>query len=158
MAIIWTPILAFSRAMLIPAQPALITSRQYFRKAGLETSMMGPNFKAQFLDLEVPPAKKEELVIRKLMDASLDISILAEIENLGEEAIISVSQFRVFLARNQNSRKQFLFYLRGKNGEVWSVEANWRGFISGWDVYPDSVNQHRRKHSGGHQVVTHASK
>ena len=121
MAIIWTPILAFSRAMLIPAQPALITSRQYFREAGLETSMMGPNFKAQFLDLEVPPAKKGELVIRKLMDASLDISILAEIENLGEEAIISVSQFRVFLARNQNSRKQFLFYLRGKNGEVWSV-------------------------------------
>jgi len=117
-----------------PAQPAVSTSKKYFEDAGVKWT--GSNFESQFYGLEVPASKQTEFAIRKLGEASLDAPILAE---LGDKAEISVSQFRAFLAENRKSTEWFIFYLRGKDGNLWAVDAHWNSGFDGWDVDADSV-------------------
>lgn len=128
-------ILTFLRTVRIPAQPAVTTSEEYFKEAGVVVA--GSNFKAQFYGLEVPATEEAELAVRKLEETSVDAPILAE---LCDKAEISVSQFRAFLAENRGSSEWFIFYLKGKDGKVWAVSASWRVGLGGWRVFADSVS------------------
>ena len=139
------------RRVSIPAQPAVVTSEEYFTEAGVKS--MGNNFKAQFLGLKVFSTKVAELVVRRLEEASLDASILAE---LGEEAQISVSQFRAFLDANRESSEWFIFYIKGKegkDGKPWAVRAFWDVDYGGWNVDAISVTDPIRRDQG-RQVVS----
>ena len=141
-------ILTFLRAVVIPAQPAVTTSKEYFEEAGVRS--MGSNFESQFLGLEVGATEDAELAVRKLEEASLDAPILAE---LGDKAEISVSQFRAFLAENRESQEWFIFYLKGRDGELWAVDADWLVVCGGWGVDADSVSDPDRW-DRGRQVVS----
>ena len=116
--VVFETILTLLRTVRIAAQPAVTTSEDYFKEAGVV--VMWDNFKAQFLGLEVPATDEVELAVRKLEEGSLDAPILAE---LGEKAETSVSQFKAFLAENRKSQEWFIFYLRGKDGNLWAVHA-----------------------------------
>lgn len=134
--VVFDTILAFVRTVRIAAQPAITTSEEYFKEAGIY-SMGGnfKNFKAQFLGLEVQATDEAELAVHRLEQDSLDKPIMAE---LGDRAEISVSQFCAFLAANRESTEWFIFYLKGENGKSWAVGAGWYSG-GGWSVDADSV-------------------
>lgn len=123
--------LTFLRTVRIAAQPAITTSEEYFKEAGLV--WMGKNFKAQFLGLEVPATQETEFAVRRLEQDLLDAPILAE---LGDKAEISVSQLQVFLNACRGFPEWFIFYPKGK---LWAVEANWSADVGGWSVRAHSV-------------------
>jgi len=146
--VVFETILTLLRTVRIAAQPAVTTSEDYFKEAGVV--VMWDNFKAQFLGLEVPATDEVELAVRKLEEGSLDAPILAE---LGEKAETSVSQFKAFLAENRKSQEWFIFYLRGKDGNLWAVYAYWYSDYGGWHVNADEVTNPDRWFAG-HQVVS----
>ena len=141
-------ILTFLRTVRLPAQPAITTSEDYFKEAGVV--WMGDGFKAQFLGLEVGAIEETELAVRRLEEVSLDAPILAE---LGEKAEISVSQFHTFLAANRESQKWFIFYLKGEDENLWAVSADWGVDDGGWRVDAYSVARPVRWYLG-HRVVS----
>ena len=126
-------ILTLFRTVRIPTQPAVTTSKEYFKEAGMVWT--NDTFQAEFYGLEVPATEEVELAVRRLEEASLDASILTE---LGDKAEISVSQFKAFLAENRESREWFISYLSGRNGKQ-AVYAGWRVADGGWRVLVGSV-------------------
>ena len=146
--VVFETILTLLRTVRIAAQPAVTTSEDYFKEAGVV--VMWDNFKAQFLGLEVPATDEVELAVRKLEEGSLDAPILAE---LGEKAETSVSQFKAFLAANRKSQEWFIFYLRGKDGNLCAVYASWDAGDDGWGVNAGSVDSPGRWRVGN-QVLS----
>lgn len=146
--VVFETILTFLRTMCIAAQPAATTSKEYFAEAGVV--LTGSNFETQFYGLEVPAVDTAELKVSKLEENSLDAPIMAE---LGDKTETSVSQFKAFLAEHRESKEWFIFYLRGKDGNLWAVRAYWHADDGGWRVeahgvgYPDGW-------SAGDQVVS----
>ncbi len=132
--IVFKTLLTLLRTVRMPAQPAVTTSKQYFAEAGAK--WFGNNFESQFLGLEVPVTDVAELAVRKLEQSSLDAPILTE---LGDKAETSVSQFKQFLADNRGSTEWFIFYLRGKDGRLWAVRADWSAGRDGWGLRANSV-------------------
>jgi len=128
-------ILEFVRTVRVDAQPTVTTSKQYFEEAGVRWT--GENFKDQFLGLEVSETGEIELVVRKLTEDSPDALILAE---LGDKAETPVSTFRAFLNANRGSSEWFIFYLKGKDGNLWAVYAFWFVEYVGWYVIAYSVS------------------
>jgi len=131
----------------IPAQPASTTSKEYFEEAGVR--YFWSNFESQFFGLEVEATGPIELAISKLNKDSFDGPVLTE---LGDMAEISVSQFREFLATNRKSPEWFIFYLRGRDGNLWAVIADWYSDNDGWDVRAGSVEDPSRWRAGDHVV------
>ncbi len=141
-------LLSFVRTATIPAQPAVMTSEDYFKEAGVV--WMNDNFKAKFFGLKVEAREQTEFAICKLEQDSLDAPILAE---LGDKAEMPVSQFKQFLSDNRESSEYFILYLRGKDGNLWAVSAYWLTGYDGWRVSSSSVaNPHRWL--AGRQVVS----
>lgn len=140
-------ILILIRIVKIAAQPAITTSKEYFREAGV--GLMDNEFEDQFLGLEVPETGEAEFSIHNLEEASVDGSI---INQLGGEkkAEISVSQFKVFLANNRGSLELFLFYSRGRNGKLCPVRASWNEIRHYWYVGARSVE----RQEGGRRVLS----
>lgn len=132
--VVFDSILEFVRTVTIGAQPAVTTNKKYFEDAGAK--WMGENFQNQFLGLEVSETKEIELAVRKLTEDSLDEPILKE---LGDKAETSVSTFHTFLNQNRESSEWFIFYLRGKDGNLWAVSAHWSSGDGGWYLYAFSV-------------------
>ena len=139
-------LLTIVRRVSIAAQPTITTSEEYFKEAGVV--WMDENFKAQFLGLEVAAIGETELTIRKLEVASVDDPIIAELGGK-EKAEISVSQFRAFLAANRDSSERFIFYLKGKDGNLWAVRARWRRVRRCWGVGAHPVDGPGEWGSGG---------
>ena len=121
------------RTVPVPVQTT-VTDEEYFQEAGVVS--MGFNFKAQFLGLEIGITELVELTVHELTESSLDAPILAE---LGGKAELEVSQFRAFLAANRGSSEWFIFYLRGRDGNLWAVDAYWVAGSGGWSVDARSV-------------------
>ena len=123
-AVVAESILTIIRTVKVAAQPALTTSEEYFNQAGVV--WMGKNFRAQFLGLEVPAVDEAELTVWKLEQPSLDDSIIAELGGK-DKAEISVSQFCAFLGDrgDRESPERFIFYLKGKDGNLLTVRAYW---------------------------------
>src|SRR3989344_1966274 len=140
-------ILTLLRTVKMLAHDALITSKEYFEGAGVKS--MGGNFQTQFLGLELSAVGETELAVHKLEENSLDAPIMAE---RGDKTETSVSQFRTFLHSNRNSSEYFIFYLRGKDGNLWAVYAHWYSDLDGWNVSAYSVTDPGRW-SAGYQVV-----
>lgn len=141
------------RIVRISAQPAITTSEGYFKEAGVVS--MGANFKSQFLGLTEFEVEATDLVVRKLTAILLDDLILTE---LGGRVLaeISVSQFRAFLAENRGSPEWFIFYLTGRDENLWTVRADWRDGDGGWFVYAFPVDELSETDgwSAGDQVVS----
>jgi len=146
--VVFETILTLIRTVKVAAQPAITTSKEYFKEAGVV--LTGSNFENQFYGLEVAATDEAELAVRKLEQDSLDAPILTE---LGDKAETSVSQFRAFLAENRESTEWFIFYLRGKDGQLWAVDAGWSADSGGWRVRASSVSDPGRW-SAGRQVVS----
>lgn len=127
-------LLTLLRTVKVDAQSAATTSAEYFAEA--EVKSMGDNFKTQFLGLEVGATEEAELAVRKLEQNSLDAPIMAE---LGDRTEVSVLQMKAFLAVNRGSSEWFIFYLRGKDGNLWAVYACWYSGLEGWCVVAGSV-------------------
>lgn len=117
-----------------PAQPTITTSESYFEGAGVV--LMRDSFKAQFIDLEVLASQARGLSVDKLVENSPDALILLQ---LGDKAEIPVSQFNDFLSKHRESTERFVFYLRGKDGNLRSVSASWSARRLGWVVYATPV-------------------
>lgn len=141
-------ILTFLHAVQISAQPAITTSEEYFKEAGVV--WMIDDFRAQFLGLEVPTTREIRLAIHRLEKDSLDKSILDE---LGNKAEISVSQFIEFLNAHHGSEEWFIFYLKGKNGDLWAIRALWHQGDGDWRVHVRSV-ANRGGWGAGYQVLS----
>ena len=146
--IVFETILTLIRTVVVFSKPAVTTSKEYFKEAGVR--WMGKNFETQFLGLEVEATEEVELAVRKLEQASLDAPILVE---LGGKAELTVSQFQTFLAANRGSSEWFVFYLKGKDGNLWAVYAYWYSDYGGWHVNADEVTNPDRWFAG-HQVVS----
>ena len=131
--VVFETILTLLRITRIAAQPTVTISEEYFKEAGMVWA--NDTFQAEFYGLEVPATEETELAVRKLEEASLDTPILAE---LGDNAEISVSQFKAFLAANRESSEWFIFYFTGRNGKR-AVHAFWHVARGGWYVDADSV-------------------
>ena len=136
--VVFETILTLLRTVRVVAQPAGTTSKEYFEKAGVKWA--GSNFEDYFYGLEFPASEDTELVVRKLEQESLDSPIFAE---LGDKAEISISQFHAFLTANHASPEWFIFYLKGKDGNLWAVYAFLDSFIRGWRVDASSVESPR---------------
>jgi len=145
-------ILTLLRTVHIASQPAGITSEKYFEEVGVQRT--SSNFKSQFYGLEVAATDEIELTVYKLEENSLDASILAE---LGDKTETSVSQFHAFLAANSKSSEWFIFYLRGKDGNLWVVDAYWSSDYGGWSVNANSIENLNRWNAGNHVVSRNSS-
>ncbi|MDO8590078.1 MAG: hypothetical protein Q7R69_02300 [bacterium] len=141
-------ILAMVRMVKVIAQPAITTSKKYFEEAGVR--WMGENFESQFLGLRVEATEAGELKVHRLTEDALDAPILAE---LGDKAEISASRFKAFLADNRRSTEWFVFYLRGRDGNLCPVDAGWSADDGGWLVNAYSVED-PSGWSSGRQVVS----
>jgi len=141
--VVFETIFTFLRTVRIAAQPAVTTSKEYFEGAGVKWT--GSNLESQFYGLEVLAVGESRLAVHILEQNSLDAPIMAE---LGNKAEISVSQFRAFLDGNRGSSEWFIFYLRGKDGNLWAVGAGWDGG-GGWSVGAHSVERPGRWGAGG---------
>lgn len=141
--VVFETILTLLRTLKIAAQAATTTSNEYFMEAGVV--LTGTNFETQFYSLEIEAVAEGELAVRKLMQDSLDALILAE---LGDKAEILVAQFHSFLAANRGSEEWFIFYLRGKDGNIWAVRAYWHAGCGGWSVGARSVDDTDRWYAG----------
>ena len=150
--VIFESILTLLRTMRVAAQPAATTSKEYFAEAGVVS--VGSNFEGQFYGLEVPATEEVELAVRKLEEASLDAPIMAE---LGDKTETGVSQFRAFLAANRKSSEWFIFYLRGKDGNLWAVNAYWHTDYGGWHVSREYEKKSMRHLSGTTQPLHRGS-
>lgn len=146
--IVMKSILTLVRTAVIPAQSAVTTSKKYFEEAGVKWT--GDNFEAQFLGLEVEAVDETILSVHKLNESSLDEPILVE---LGDKAETTPSQFKEFLSQNKKSKEYFLFYMKGKDGELWAVFARWYIVYDGWGVGAYSVRR-PGGWSAGSQVVS----
>lgn len=143
-------ILTLLRTVRVAAQPAATTSKEYFKEAGV--ILMGSNFQAQFLGLEVGATAETELAVRKLEKGSLDKPIRDELRGKAE---ISVSQFKTFLNANRGSQEWFIFYLKGKDGKLWDVSADWPVGSGGWCAGAGSVmSSSESEWDAGCQVVS----
>ena len=129
-----------------PQRQTTTTNEDYFREAGVVS--MGDNFRAQFLGLEISPAPLNILAVHNLEEPSLDKPIL---EVLGDKAEVSITEFKAFLAGNHKSKEWFIFYLRGRDGNLWAVHAYWR-HDDGWRVGAGSFGRARRWRRGGRVV------
>ena len=145
--VVFETILTLLRTWKTPPQMSVTTSKEYFAKVGVKVT--GTDFETQFYGLEVAATAVIELAVRKLEEGSLDAPIMAE---LGDKAEIGVGQFRAFLAANRKSAEWFIFYLRGKDGNLWAVRA-WRAGDDGWFVRASSVDSPVRW-IAGRQVVS----
>lgn len=130
-------ILTFLREVSLGAQPTLTTSEKYFEDAGV--MWMGRNFQELFIGLEVPSVSSADLVVRELEKDSLDAPIISELGGEGK-AETYVSHFVDFLSKNKESLMRFIFYLRGKDGNIWAVDAYWYADVGGWNVDAYSVS------------------
>jgi hypothetical protein len=130
------PLLTFVRTVGVTAQSATITSKKYFEDVGVKR--FGGDFESQFFDLEVLADEATELAVRKLERDSFFTSILIE---LGGKVETSVPQFRQFLSGNRESSEDWhLFYLRGKNRNLWAVIAEWYPNDDIWGIIVTSVD------------------
>lgn len=138
-------ITTFVRMVPVAAQPECTTSIRYFKEAdiGWPEWVDESHF---FFGLEVAATEEAELAVRKLERGSLDAPILAE---LGDKAETSVSQFLAFLAANRGSTEWFIFYLRGKDGNLWAVRACWIVDFVGWFVHAHSIESPDGWFAGG---------
>ncbi len=143
-------ILTFLCFVKVAAQTAVATSEEYFKEAGIR--WMGDNFRTQFLGLEVPAVGEIDLAVHKLEEESLDGPIIAE-RGSEEKVEIPVSQFQAFLAANRGSLEWFLFYLRGRDGKIWAVNAHWSSVDRFWRVEAYSVKDPGRWNDG-YRVVS----
>jgi len=91
---------------------------------------MGDNFETLFVGLEVSATKHTTLAVSKLEQCSVGGPILTE---LGNRAEITIFQFLVFLSQNKESSESFICYSRGKDGNLWAVDAVW-STGGGWDL------------------------
>lgn len=140
-------ILTFLRTVSIAAQPSITTSEEYFKEAGVVWA--NDTFRAEFYGLEVPANQEAELAVLELKEDSLDKPILDE---LGDKAEVSVSQFKAFLNAYRGSSEWFIFYLKGKNGKLWAVDAYWYAVYGGWSVGAYSVAHPDRWRQGSRVV------
>lgn len=152
--VVFDSILTFIREVMLGAQPALThvaTSKEYWENAGVVWA--NEHFKVQFGDdLALDDAAASVYVIRRLEQGSLDAPIIAELG--GEESAESpVAHFHAFLAENRKSTEYFIFYLRGKDGNLWAVRAAWSAGHGGWYVDAFSVS-HPGEWDAGHRVVS----
>ena len=144
------PKLTMVRTAQVHVTQFTTTSEDYFKEAGV--FWMGDSFQAQFLGLEITVQESVELAVHQvhqLTENLPDKEILAE---LGDKAKISVSWFRAFLNTNRESREWFVFYLVGKDGNLWAVNAHWDTDDGGWHVRADSVKFSIRWIAGSYVV------
>ena len=137
-------ILSRLRTMRMSAKPALITTEKYFREAGVV--WMGKKFRDEFLGLKVFATNEGEIAIYLLEGDSSDFPILT---CLGDEAKISVSQFHSFLAENRKTPGWFVFYLEGKDGNLYPVGAGKGVNSDGWDVDAHAIGRRSGYAAGG---------
>ncbi|MEX2341241.1 MAG: hypothetical protein WD605_02885 [Candidatus Paceibacterota bacterium] len=135
------------RTIAVSAQPAATVSKRWLKEAGVVWT--GGNFETNFFGLKVAATEAADLSVRRLEQSSLDAPILTD---LGDKAEIGISQFRAFLAENCESKECFVFYLHGKNGELFAVHAYWYSDDGGWLVEVNSVARPLRWSAGGHVV------
>jgi len=141
-------VLTFVREVNITAQPAITTSEDYFKEAGI--GWMGGNFKAQLLGLEVAAIGETDLLtLWELKVASVDDAIIAE---LGDKAEVSVSQFTAFLAANRENPRWFIAYILGRNGNPWAVLAHGLDQLRFWRVEAYSVDSPIEWNAGHHVI------
>ncbi len=148
--IVFDTILTLIREVRLGAQQAVTTSKKFWEDAGVK--WMGENFEAQFIGLDVPATPATDLCVRKLEQNSLDALIIAELGG-EEKAETSISHFKDFLSKNRKSTEWFIFYLKGKDGNLWAVNAPWDSGRDGWYVYAYSVTD-PRSWGAGRQVVS----
>lgn len=125
------------REVSLGAQSNSVVSKKYFEDVGVK--WMSDHFNKQFIGLEVPFVGSADFIVREIKQSSSDAAIITELGGV-VRAETSVLHFRDFLSRENGSKEYFIFYLRGKDGNLWSVYAYWRAESSGWDVDATSVS------------------
>ncbi|PIP55716.1 MAG: hypothetical protein COX06_01445 [Candidatus Zambryskibacteria bacterium CG22_combo_CG10-13_8_21_14_all_42_17] len=119
----------------VPAQPAVFTSEAYFKEAGI--TVMWDNFREQFLGRFVSAEESEQFSFREVEQVLLDSDIIA---NFGGKIEVSISQFKFLLetfkklSANGENSDWLVFYLRGKDRKLWSIDVIWNLQYMGWDV------------------------
>jgi hypothetical protein len=144
------PLLILLRTVRLSAQPATVTSEEFWKEAGVYST--GRNFEDQFNGLEVAATEKSKLTIHRLEQYSFDKPIMRE---LGDQKEISVNQFKAFLIANRGAKGSFLVYLKGKKGKLWAVFAFW-GVDFGWFVRACALKL-PRPWDRGYQVLSQIS-
>jgi hypothetical protein len=119
-------------SILIPAQPSLITSEDYFR--GVNIQRMGEDFRQQFFGMVIPPTGSTCLAIKEV---NRDIHAVYEdhiLSALDKKAEVSVSQFCQFLLNVDESHDDLSFYCCNRKGKLRRLEVTRRRLGYGWNV------------------------
>jgi hypothetical protein len=133
-----------STTISIPAVTSSFTASEHFvvdtsKKAKVKISLLGHNFKANFLQkVESEEVAAEELAINKLLENSFDSAIVTALG--GEVKVeITLGQFFAAFAKQPNGEKGALLtnrganvgYIRDINGVLWAVYGRWND--DGWN-------------------------
>ena len=104
------------------------------------------NFDQFFRNKQEEDVDDITLVVSRLEKDSLDTSILAE---LGDRAETSLAHLFALLEKQSKGEQGILltngyaniFYIRGTDGNLWAVSANWNSYDGYWDVEASSVER-----------------
>lgn len=135
--------------------------REFVAKDHLRSANIGliieSNFKYFFLEKIEKNVGPINLAVYRLEKSSLDTSILAK---LGDCAEISLAYFFELLKRQAYRQKGQLLtngfaniaYVRGSDGDLLAVSAQWRGSNHDWYVDVASINRPSRRLKGRYVV------
>lgn len=138
------------REITLDGRPAFTTTEQSFTDAGVK--WMNDDFKSQFIGLEVAESVEVTFVVSKLNEHSHHAPIISELGG-SEKVEASTVHFIDLLNRNKQSREYFILWLRGKDGNLWTVNAFWSVGAEGWLVPADSTSR-RSKWRLGSSIVS----
>jgi hypothetical protein len=154
--IVFDTLLTFIGTMKMGAQLAFVTSPASFSE--YLSDIHHSNVIREFCGLEVAAAPAVELALHKVdygADHSPNGRILLE---LGKKAEVGIAHFVAFLSDNRGTTDRFIFYLRGKNGNLWAVYARWEmgGESDFWYVQAYPADKGHSQQYAGAIVVSRA--
>ncbi len=118
----------------IETQPAVVVSEKYFEEAGIKR--VHDNFPGPFLGMEAP-AITDSVLKAQGIEISSNTHYIHE--ELGERAQISIQEFVGFLKKGRRSSGAYVFYIRGRDGDLFAVFCRWIHEINGWVAFSSLV-------------------
>lgn len=110
-------------------QPALITTEAYFKEVGV--IWLGPNFRKQFLGLEIPALGPSELEVHELRRPVRSTEVEGEVSELSANKP-EVSQLRGLIPQSRKYPETSFTRLMGNDGNFWDVYFRYDTGPSGW--------------------------
>lgn len=124
--VVFGQIFTFIGTGLMAAQSAKMLTFQYICNELRHHGTHNEKFKDQFYDLQSPEIGQTEITVQRLTEETPSRQVL---EKLGDKAEINPLQYLLLLKENEDPFTRYVTFLRGKDGNLWTVTATWSSYF-----------------------------